>query len=67
MYQPVIIQTHFDDFWVAKIDKGIHDHDCYNFNKTDFKIGVGQDQQVITKDESDCLNMEDLENREYFI
>lgn len=43
MYQPVIIQTHFDDFWVAKIDKGIHDHDCYNFNKTDFKIGVGQD------------------------
>ena len=34
-------------------------------NETGFRIGVGQDQWVITKNELGRLYMEDPENREY--
>ena len=64
-YQPITIQTHFNDFQAAKIEKGIHDHDCYNFDETGFRIGVGQDQWVITKNELGRLYMENPENCEY--
>ena len=60
------IQTHFDDFQAAETEKDIHNHDCYNFDKTGFRIGVvGRDQWVITKNELGRLYMEDPENREY--
>lgn len=64
-HQPVTVQTHFDDSQAAKMEKDIHDHDCYDFDETGFRVGVGRDQWVIAKNEPGRLYMEDPENREY--
>lgn len=65
MYRLITIQTHFDSFRLTKADKSICNHNCYNFDKTSFRVRIKQDQRVITKDKSDCLYMKDLENYEY--
>lgn len=52
-------------FGPLKQKGAFHDHDCYNFDATGFRVGVGRDQWVITEDESPRLYMEGPENREY--
>ena len=65
-HKPETFQTHFEDYRSAKVEKGIHDEDTYNFDETGFRVGVGKDQWVITKDDSNArLYMEDPNNREY--
>lgn len=65
MQQPTTIQIHFNEFSAAKVEKSIYDYDCYNFDKTGFRVDVRQDQWVIIKNESDCLYIKDSKNCEY--
>lgn len=51
-HKPETFQTHFEDYRVAKTEKGIHNENIYNFDETGFRAGVGMDQWVITKDDT---------------
>lgn len=65
-YKPETFQTHFEDYCNVKVEKGVQDEDTYNFDETGFSVGVGKDQWVITKDDTNArLYMEDPNNREY--
>lgn len=58
--------THFEDYRNPKVEKGVHNEDKYNFDETRFWVGVGKDQWVITKDDTNArLYMKDPNNWEY--
>lgn len=64
--KPENFQTHFEDYRIAKAEKGIHDEDTYYYDETGLRAGLGKDQWVVIKDDTSIrLYVEDPDNQEY--
>ena len=63
-HHPDTIQVWFRKFQEKCIEKGIQQNDCYNMDETGFRIGIGRDQWVITKDRTRPAYLPSSSNRE---
>lgn len=42
IHKLITFQTHFEDYYSAKIEKKIYNEDIYNFDKTRFQVEVSK-------------------------
>ena len=63
-HHPDDLSDWFRRYKAKRDEKGIQDADCYNFDETGFRIGIGKDQWVVTREPTRPLYLPSSSNRE---
>ena len=61
------IKEHFEEFKEAKTFHGVKDGNVYNFDETEFRIGCGRQQKVITKEDKACIVLKNPKNGNFIL
>ena len=64
-HKPETIRSWFQHFQSVCAEFGVQVGDIYNFDETEFRIGVGKSQWVITEERELPLYQTNADNREY--
>ena len=56
---------HFEEYRVARLERGIVDEDTWNMDETGFRIGCGRDHWVMTLHKIEEIHLHDPDNRTY--
>ena len=63
-HDPEVLQNWFRRYQAIVEEKGIQRADIYNFDETGFRIGIGRDQWVVTREAKRPLTLGSSSNRE---
>ena len=64
-HEPEELQKWFDLYKSTKEEYGIHDHDVANVDETGFRVGVGKQHKVLSKDKHRRIYISDPDDRDY--